>query len=154
MAEDEEEMSLGIPDEEIDEIYAEIIAHEKAEKENWEKIKEDLKDLIHPKYFDFIENHDSYRHEGIVEIVETDEKQSGYGQNQRNCRIKDSGMSGLYMYTTMEVEYFYGYEGEYEGEMVEYWVNQWSIGTEGDSFAGYLLFPLSDGRYWKVGYSC
>ena len=58
------------------------------------------------------------------------------------------------MYTTGEVEYMYGEEGEYEGEGIEYWVNQWSTGIEGDSYAGFLLLPLNNGKYWKVGYSC
>ncbi len=92
--------------------------------------------------------------EGIVEIEETDEKQNGYPDSQRNCRIKSDKSSGLFMYTTSEVEYLYGEEGEYEGEPIEYWVKQWSVGMEGDSYSGYLLMELSDGRYWKINYSC
>lgn len=33
-------------------------------------------------------------------------------------------------------------------------VIQWSRGIEGDSYGGFLYFPLKDGRYWKVEYSC
>lgn len=135
-------------------MYEEMMAYDKDRQEKWNKAKEDLKDLIHPKYFDFMENHDSYHSEGIVEMYEVDEKQSGYSDSQRNCRIKGDGYSGLYMHTCGEVENMYGEESIHEGEPVEYWVNQWSTGMEGDSYAGFLLLPLNNGKYWKVGYSC
>lgn len=140
--------------EEEKQMYDEIIAHEKERKEKWNKVKEDLKELIHPKYFDFIESNDSYDSEGIVEIHEVDDKQNGYHHSQRNCRIKNEGYSGLYMYTENEVEYLYGEEGDYNGEDVEYWVIQWREGMEGDSYAGFLLLPLNNGKYWKVSYLC
>ena len=140
--------------EEEKQMCDELIAYENERKEGWNKVKEELSDLIHPKYFDFIETMESYHSEGVVEINEVEDKQNGYSNSQRNCRIKGEGYSGLYMYTTSGVEYMYGEEGDYEGEFVEYWVNQWSTGIEGDSYAGFLLIPLSNGTFWKVGYSC
>lgn len=119
----------------------------------WQQAKEDLKGLIHPKYFVFAESHDTYFSEGIVEINETDEKQRGYSDSQRNCRIKDEEHSLLYMHNTGEVECFYGEESEYEGEPVEYWCWQ-RTGIMGDDYSGYLLLPMNDGRYWKISYSC
>jgi hypothetical protein len=140
--------------EEEKQMYDELIAYENERKEAWNKVKEELHGLIHPKYFDFMETMESYHSEGVVEINEVEDKQNGYPESQRNCRIKAEGYSGLYMYTTGEVEYLYGEEGDYDGEGVEYWVNQWSNGIVGDSYAGFLLLPLNNGKYWKVGYSC
>ncbi len=38
---------------------------------------------------------------------------------------------------------------------VEHWyVYQITVGMEGDSFEGYLLLPLKNGKYFKVSYSC
>lgn len=146
--------SFMMHEDDIDELFKEMIEEEKKQQKNWESIKDKMKPLIHEKYFDFIESMDSYYDEGIVNIKETDEKQPGYGDKQRNCRIIGQEIEGLYMHTTNEVEYNYGVDGKYEGESVEYWVNQWSTGMEGDSFSGNLLFLLNDGSYWKVGYSC
>lgn len=143
-----------ITKEEEKQMYEEMMAYEKEHQDKWNKAKDDLKELIHLKYFDFMENHDSYNSEGIVEIYEVDDKQNGYGLSQRNCRIVGDKFSGLFMHTTSEVEYMYGEEGNYEGEPVEYWVKQWSTGMECDSYSGFLLLPLNDGKYWKVGYSC
>lgn len=139
--------------EEEKQLHAEMSAHQTELEEKWNAAKKELDGLIHPKYFDFAENHDTFYSNGIVETHEVDDKQNGYGKDQRNCRIKGEN-SPLYMHTTSEVEYYYGYEGKYEGDSVEYWVHQWSVGMEGDSYSGYLLFPMTDGRFWKVRYSC
>lgn len=32
------------------------------------------------------------------------------------------------------------------------WVNQWSVGMEGDSFEGYVFVEIKPGRYLKFGY--
>ena len=38
---------------------------------------------------------------------------------------------------------------------VEHWyVYQRTVGMEGDSFEGFLLLPLKNGKYFKVSYSC
>ena len=35
-----------------------------------------------------------------------------------------------------------------------YYCHQWTTGMEGDSYSGYLLYPLKNGKYFKVSYSC
>lgn len=34
------------------------------------------------------------------------------------------------------------------------WVDQWSVGTEGDSFEGYICVRLKKNKYLKFRYSC
>lgn len=118
----------------------------------WEKAKEDLKDLIEPKYFDFIESHESYSDEGIVNIVEVVERTSGYS-NYPHCRIfGGEGDSRIYIKHETELE-TYKRESKYEGSRIEYWVWQ-TVGYCDDDYSGYLLLPMSDGRYWRVSYAC
>ncbi len=133
-------------------IFEEIQEEENRLLEEWEKAKEEVKDLIHPKYFDFIESHESYKSEGIVEIEETADRKSGYSE-YKHCRIKDTSDVQLYMLHDGEIESLFGKESEYEGEKVEYWVYQ-QTGYLGDDYYGYLLLRLSNGKYWKVNYSC
>jgi hypothetical protein len=138
-----------ITKEEEEEIYNEYISILEEEKEQWDKIKSEMNSLIHEKYFDFIEDHDTYRNEGIYEIKLTDEKKSGY-PNYQCCRI--DGDSLLYMHHKSYLETL-NEESKYEGEEIEYYVWQTS-GYCGDDYSGFLLIPLSDGRFWKVSYSC
>jgi len=142
-----------ITEEEEKEMRLDIERDRQAQKQEWENAKALVKDLIHPKYFQFIESHDSFGDQGIVEIIKTDEKQSGYPDSQRNCRVKDDTSSYLYMHTTSEVESFFGDELKYDGESIEYWVTQWT-GYACDDYQGYLLLELSNGKYWKIRYSC
>lgn len=119
--------------------------------QKWIDAKGELEGLIHPKYFDFTENNDTYYSEGIVEIIETEEKRSGYS-DKKHCRIKEDKDKLLYIFHTDSLETIE--ESEYEGENIEYYVWQ-QTGYMGDDYSGYLLLPLLDGkRFWKVGYSC
>jgi hypothetical protein len=34
------------------------------------------------------------------------------------------------------------------------WVDQWSVGTEGDSFEGYIEVQIKENKYLKFRYSC
>lgn len=34
------------------------------------------------------------------------------------------------------------------------WVEQWSVGTEGDSFEGYIWVQIKENKYLKFRYSC
>ncbi len=121
-------------------------------QEKWENAKKELAGLIHPKYFDFAENHETFCSEGIVEIQLTDERKSGY-RKYAHCRIKGDDDSMVYINHTGNVESL-DEESKYEGEEVEYWVWQ-TTGHLGDDYSGFLLLPLLDGvRFWKIGYSC
>lgn len=128
----------------------EWIKEEIAYREKWETAKTEIKDLIDHKYFSFAEDHNTYYSEGIVEIVETDERNSGYS-DYKHCRTKENdGM--LYMHHTSYIETLEG-DSQHEGEVIEYWVWQ-TTGYMGDDYSGFLLLPLKDGRFWKIGYSC
>lgn len=124
--------------------------HEKIEK-LWVDAKKMVEDLIEPKYIVFVEENESYYSKGIVEIYEIPERKSGYS-NFPHCKIKGEKLSNVYINFTTELE-TYDENCEYEGEKINYWVWQ-TVGHLGDDYSGYLLLPLSDGRYWKVGYSC
>jgi hypothetical protein len=43
---------------------------------------------------------------------------------------------------------------EYGRSIKKEWVEQWSVGTEGDSFEGYICLELKPGRYLKFRFSC
>jgi hypothetical protein len=43
---------------------------------------------------------------------------------------------------------------EYGRSITREWVEQWSVGTEGDSFEGYICLELNPGRYLKFRFSC
>jgi hypothetical protein len=137
------------------ELFQAMIDSENELIAKWEAAKEELKDLIHPKYFDFAESNETYSSEGIVEIeeVEVKERRGNY-KEYKHCRVKGGDGDYLYMLTDGEVETFTKPESQYEGEKVEYWVFQ-QTGYLGDDYYGYLLLPLNDGkRYWKINYSC
>ena len=115
-----------------------------------EKAKEELNGLIEPKYFDFVENHDTYYSDGIVEAEKVNSTRINY-PGLECCKTK--GDSLVYIKTKNEIDCL-DFESKYEGETVEYWVWQ-TTGCCEDDFSGFILLPLLDGkRFWKVGYSC
>lgn len=138
-----------ISKEDEEEVFKEWEKAEEEAKKKWEQAKEEVRSLIEPKYFEFAEDHDTFYSEGIVEIVETDEKVSGYS-GYRHCRIKGDGKLYMLINSTIETT---KEDSEFEGEPIFYWVWQ-TTGYMGDDYSGFLLLPLSDGRYWKIGYSC
>lgn len=113
--------------------------------------KEELADLIHPKYFGFAGNHETYSSKGIVEIIETEDREHGY-QQYPHCRILNDEDNYLYIHHKTELEMIDG-TSPYEGEDIEYYVWQ-TTGYIGDDYSGYILLPLLDGKYWKISYSC
>ena len=121
----------------------------KERAQEWNKAKEELKGLIEPKYFDFAENYESCKSEGIVNIVEVNEKQRGYEKYQ-HCRIVDTNDNRLYIKMSTKLE-TYNKKSKYEGEYIEYWVWQ-TVGYLGDNYSGFLLLPMLDGRFWKISY--
>jgi|SRR5690606_37305225 len=138
-------------EEELKEILLEINREEENRITEWSKAKEEIRDLIHPKYFDFAEDHETYESEGIVSIVEVEDRKMGY-KSYPHCRELDTNDRRLYIKHNDYLETIKG-ESEYEGEDIEYWVWQ-TTGYCGDDYSGYLLLPMLDGRYWKINYSC
>ena len=140
-----------IPQEELDKYRLEMIEEENKRFEEWNKVKEELKDLIEPKYFDFAESQETYFSEGYVNIIEVEERKQGYSKYP-HCREFGTSDTRLYMKHNDYIETIDG-KSKYEGEEVEYWVWQMT-GYLGDDYSGFLLLPMLDGRYWKVAYSC
>lgn len=136
--------------EEDKQYYEAMNSYHKELDEKWNKAKKELQGLIHPKYFDFAENNETYYSDGIVEIQEISAKPNY--PNRKYCKIKNGGDGGAYEHNTDNIE-MYDKESQYEGEPVEYWVWQ-TTGYCEDDYSGFLLLPLLDGRFWKVGYSC
>lgn len=128
------------------ELWDEFVEGERVRCEEEEKFKSEwkdkLKDLINDDVFNWLNEHDSWYPNGIVEIYNVDEKRSGYSTYQ-HTRIKDDKDKLLYMQTD---------EDEVEG-INHYFVWQ-QTGYLGDDYSGYLLLPLSNGKYFKVSYSC
>ena len=89
------------------------------------------------------ENHDCWMPIGIVEIYDADEKRSGYSTYQ-HVRIKNDKDKLLYMKQD---------EDEEEVGVNHFCVWQ-TTGYIEDDYSGFLLLPLSDGKYFKVSYSC
>ncbi len=140
-----------ISEEEEREMHEAMDHYYDALKKKWDQDKELVKDLIHPKYFDFIENQESYYSEGILETEEFEPTRTDH-PNHKHCKVvSDKTDLHTYILTTDEIETFDNSESKYEGEIVGYWV--WQTGYD-DSYSGYMLFELSNGKYWKVGYSC
>lgn len=105
------------------------------ERDSW---KEKLKGLIKVKklWKEMEEENDAWDIEGVVELELTDEKKSGYSEDYQCARIKNE--TG-YLYT------------DWNGEGVFNWQQ---TGYLGDDYSGYLLYPLKNGKYLKVSYSC
>ncbi len=103
--------------------------------------KKKLKGLINIKsLWEDLEELDSWRPEGIVEVIETDKKRPNYPDH--SCaEIKDEPFL-LYMKTECEVK----------GINYHYVLQQ--TGYLGDDYSGFLLYPLKDGTYFKVSYNC
>jgi len=103
-----------------------------------------LKGLINTTdLFNWLDEHNYWTPIDIVEIYNTDEKKWGYNTYQ-HVRIKDDKDYLLYMIQP--------YEDEIRG-INHYCV--WQItGMSGDEYSGYLLFPLKNGKYFKVSYAC
>ena len=89
--------------------------------------------------FDLIEEFlmDDWMHDSYVEVEETDYK-NGFYPSYTFYKEKVNEKSLLYMKQDEEGKYH---------NMV------WQTDIE-DDYSGFLLFPLNDGRYWKISYSC
>lgn len=89
------------------------------------------------------DNHDDWYPEGVVYIYDVDEKRSGY-PNYQHVRIKEDPDKLLYIKQKEDIE---------EVGVDHYCVWQ-HVGMGEDDYSGFLLLPMTDGRYFKVSYSC
>lgn len=127
---------------EFDKIMADLYKEEQKIIEKNNRVLEEVKKLINypASYIDYaLEELSSWNDEGFVEVELTEYKESGYS-NYEFYRIKNSSDKRYYMKQD---------EDENFHDMV--WQ---TTGCCEDDYSGYQLFPLKDGRYWKIYYNC
>ena len=116
-----------------------------AEAEEYKKYKKLLKGLINVTglYRHLDEDFTSWTIHGIVDIILTDEK-FGSHPNYQCARIVDDKNKILYMKVSAD--------GEVRG-VKHYFIWQ-RTGTMEDDYYGYILFPLKNGKFFHISYSC
>lgn len=132
----------GIPS--LAEIFREIDEADQKLKAEW---KEKLKGLTDVEaLWKYIEEggFDSWTPIDIVEIKLTDEKSSGYSSYQ-HARIVGTKDKHLYMRQEIKSD---------EPMCLTYYYIWQTVGMLGDDFSGFLLYPLNDGKFFKISYSC
>lgn len=100
-----------------------------------------VKRLINYKFAmisDQMEDLEKWEHEGFIEVELSDHKNGCYPHHLFYTE-KGNKASVHYMRCDDNGEFHY----------MVFQVNPYE-----DSYSGYLLFPLNDGRHWKISYSC
>jgi len=88
--------------------------------------------------FDFIDLEDiSWKHEGYVEVEESDYK-NGFYPNHKFYKVKGEKLN----YMRQDDD------GEFHNMVWQ------TTGACEDDYSGFQLFPLSNGKYWKISYYC
>lgn len=114
-----------------------LMEMEAANKEALEYVKNNINypfKLITDSLEDITWNHHNY-----VEVIKSDYK-SGMYPSYTFYKIKDD-------------KEFIDYMRQDESDDFHYMVYQ-LVGYFGDDYSGYQLFPLKDGRYWKISFNC
>lgn len=124
----------------LDTLFREQHKREQALKNEYRKL---LRGLINVTgVFRHLDDNTYWEPQGIVDIELTDDVRSGY-RTYQHARIIDDKSKILYMKIP---------EDEIRG-VDHYYVWQ-TTGMLGDDYSGWMLFPLKNGRYFKVNYSC
>lgn len=129
--------------------YEDTMNKKREERDSW---KEKLKGLISTKHLwnQMNEETDNWNIEEIVEIEKITDKETIlkklgiYTPYIEACKIK-----GENYFTYSKSECF-----DYEPKYISHYYVWQQTGYSGDDYSGYLLYPLKDGRYLKVSYSC
>ncbi len=125
-------------DEIFNEAMNEVFKHQQEiDNKNKQVIKE-VKKLINYPFSRIKEalEYCDWKDQGYVEVEKTDYKDNNY-PNHEFYRI-----IGNYTY----------FMKQDETKKFHYLV--WQTSSYEDSYHGYILFPLTNGKYWKVSYSC
>jgi hypothetical protein len=141
--EDEKDFSIFIDEEAYNDLQKVVRKEILEDKRTRKEAKKALNGLINVTgLFRHLQESMFYWHaEGFVELVLTNEKESGYSTYQHARTIPDD--KRLYMKTDCD---------EIRG-IDHYYVWQ-TTGCCEDDYSGFILFPLKDGRYYKFWYSC
>lgn len=125
----------------IDETYENIMREDENRLNTLKKeYKSKLKDLINTTgLWKHLDEMDGWEPMGIVETTETDEKSNGYS---RYSHVRCSDDNHLYLVQNSEIR---GVKHECVWQVTGY--------LEDDYF-GYMLYPLNNGKYFKVSYNC
>jgi len=126
-----------------DGLYESLKAADLEEKRVKKSFKSLLRGLINVTgLYRSLDENDTWHPQDIVEIQLTDEKRSGY-KSYQHARIVDDTEKKLYMRCSCSdirgIDHYY----------------VWQIGGYlGDDYSGNILYPLKNGKYFKVSYSC
>lgn len=124
----------------IDEFYKEEKRREKKLKNNF---KAQLRGLINVTgLFKYLDDNTYWKPQDIVEIELTKETTVGY-RTYQHAKIKGDESGRLYMKMS---------DDEIRG-VDHYYVWQ-TCGYLGDDYSGWMLFPLRNGKYFRVYYNC
>ena len=124
----------------IDEVYKEERRRDKKLKN---KFKKELKGLINVTgVFKYLDDNLYWWPEDIVEIELSDKYESGYRDHQHAKVINDKH-NKLYMKVPMD-----------EIRNVDHYYVWQTCGYMGDDYSGWMLFPLKNGKYFRVYYNC
>lgn len=128
-----------------DDYAKECNIYNKEQKRLKNSFKKQLKGLINVTgLFNALDDNDSWQPMGIYSIAE-------YANNK--VRIIDNPSTNQdNSETNMTYELLEGHS-DIRG-ISHYYVYQRTSGLEGDSFYGYILYPLKNGKYFKIAYAC
>lgn len=131
---------------EFEDCMRQMYEQEQADKASW---RQKLTGLINvDSLFNNLDTNDSWTPQDIVEVYEVEEKRSGYSSYQ-HARIKEDKDRLLYMKVTVDQD-----DEDEAIEGIDHTYVWQTTGILGDDFSGYALYPLNDGRYFKIHYSC
>ena len=94
---------------------------------------------------EFLREHEYYEAIGIVEVVPSDKGMYKNSPHYKYFEIKGVERGHVYEYTKTTTDTY--------GNDIEYLVWQ-TCGYTGDEYSGFLLFPMKNGRYYKISYQC
>ncbi len=130
---------------ELDQMMEELDKEENEKRIRNNEELEKLKSLISYD-FDFIESVledlEWWEYINTVEVEETENPGNGYPSYK--FYIEKGDIKGTYKYMRQDDD------GDYHNLV---WQTNGGYGAE-DSYSGFLLFPLKDGKYWRISYSC
>lgn len=115
--------------------------YEKEQKTLKTKFRKDLKGLINiTGLYNYLDELGDWEPIGIVEIQITDEKMDGY-EGYQFARVigKDPN---LYMKQRSEIR------------SIDHSYVWQTVGYLGDDYSGFSLYPLNNGKYFKISYRC
>ena len=124
----------------LDEIYKEEKRAENQTKNAWKKL---LRGTINVSgLFKHLDDNTYWWPEDIVDIELTDKYEPGYRKYQ-HARVVNDKHNRLYMKMP-----------EDEIRSVDHYYVWQTCGYMGDDYSGWMLFPLKNGKYFRVYYNC